>query len=169
MSDQYVGEIRMFSGTFAPIGWLLCNGQIVNITQYEALYTLIGTTYGGDGRSTFALPDLRGRVPIHMGAGYVLGQMAGVEKVTLTTDQMAAHKHIPSASSVSGTSSSPANAFWATNANTAVKPYSTTAPNTTMNPAAISSVGGNQPHDNMMPFLTVSFIIATEGVFPSQY
>jgi len=169
MSDQYVGEIRMFSGTFAPIGWLLCNGQLLSINQYEALFTLIGTTYGGDGRTTFALPDLRGRVPIHMGNGYVLGQMAGTEKVTLISTQMPAHTHIPNASSLEGTSASPANAVWATSNNSAVQPYSTTAPNTTMDPVAISSVGGNQPHDNMMPFLTVSFMIATEGVFPTQY
>ena len=168
MSDQYVGEIRMFSGTYAPIGWLLCNGQLLNISQYEALYTLIGTTYGGDGRSTFAVPDLRGRVPIHMGSGYTLGQMAGTEKVTLTASQMPAHTHIPNASNVAATSISPANAFWATSSASNVAPYSTTAPNTTMNPAMISSVGGNQSHDNIMPFLTVSFIIATEGVFPSQ-
>lgn len=169
MSDQYVGEIRMFSGNYAPIGWLLCNGQQLSISQYEVLYTLIGTTYGGDGRTTFAVPDLRGRVPVHMGTGYVLGQKAGTEQVTLDETQLPAHTHVANASNVVGTSASPANAVWATSSNTAVQPYSTTAPNTTMNPEAISSVGGSQPHDNMMPFLAVSFIIATEGVFPSQY
>ncbi len=169
MSDQYVGEIRMFSGTFAPIGWLQCNGQLLNITEYEALYTLIGTTYGGDGRTTFALPDMRGRLPIHMGNGYAIGQKAGAESVTLVSSQMPAHTHIPNASNVTATTASPANAFWAASSVTSVTPYSTTAPDTTMNPAMISSVGGNQPHDNMMPFMTVTFIIATEGVFPSQY
>ncbi|UJF33808.1 phage tail protein [Paenibacillus hexagrammi] len=169
MSDQYVGEIRMFSGTYAPVGWVMCNGQLLNINEYQALFALIGTTYGGDGQTTFAVPDLRGRLPIHMGNGYTLGQMAGTEKVTLVSDQMPVHTHIPNASNVTGTSASPANAFWATSSASNVTPYSTTAPNTAMNPAAISSVGGNQSHDNMMPFLTVTFMIATEGVFPSQY
>ena len=168
MSDQYIGEVRMFGGNYAPVGWVFCNGQLLNISQYEALYALIGTTYGGDGQTTFAVPDLRGRLPIHMGNGYLLGQTGGTEQVTLVSSQLPAHTHVPNASSATAASASPENAFWATSSASNVTPYSTKAPNATMNPALISPVGGNQPHDNMMPFVTVSFIIATEGVYPSQ-
>lgn len=168
MSDNFLGEIRMFTGNYAPRGWAQCNGQLLSISQYEALYTLIGTTYGGDGRTTFALPDLQGRIPLHMGQGYVLGQKAGTETVTLISTQMPAHTHIPNASNLEGTDTSPANSVWAASFDPNVTPFAGTAPNTTMNANSISSFGGNQPHENMMPFLTVTFIIATEGIFPSQ-
>lgn len=170
MSDQYIGEIRLFSGNYAPQGWAFCDGQLVDINQYTALYTLIGTTYGGDGRTTFALPDLRGRLPIHMGVSstgvsYSIGQKDGVEKVTLTSSQLPNHTHEINAQSAGGASNSPANAF---SASGSVNLYSNAAPNNTMNSGAISSAGGNQAHDNMMPFLTLSYIIAVEGLFPSR-
>ncbi|OXM86654.1 phage tail protein [Paenibacillus rigui] len=171
MSDQYVGEIRMFSGSYPPVGWVLCNGQLLSISEYEALFTLIGTTYGGDGQTNFAVPDLRGRIPVHMGtnymtgSSYLLGQMAGSETVTLLEGQLPAHTHLPNASSVPGTQSNPANAFWATSDK---NQYSDAAPNTTMNPSIIGSAGGSQPHDNMMPFSTLTFIMAVEGIYPTQ-
>lgn len=169
MSDMYVGEIRMFTGNYAPVGWAMCNGQLLSISQNEALYTLIGTTYGGDGQNTFALPDLRGRLPIHMSSSYPIGAMAGTESVTLLSTQMPAHTHIPNASSFVGTSANPSNAVWSASSATNVSPYANPAvPDTTMNPRNIGTAGGNQPHDNMMPFLTVSYIIALQGIFPSQ-
>jgi microcystin-dependent protein len=171
MSDQYVGEISMFGGTFAPVGWAFCNGQLLQISEYDALFTLIGTTYGGDGQSTFALPDLQGRLPVHAGRSsasgmtYVLGQKAGDESVTLTYNQMPAHTHIPNSSSLEGTSSSPENAFWATSSK---NQYSDAEPNAQLNPAAIGVTGGSQPHDNMMPYTALSFIIALNGIWPTQ-
>lgn len=167
MSECFLGEVRIFSGNYAPRNWALCNGQLLPIDQNEALYTLIGTTYGGDGHSTFGLPDLRGRVPIHQVAGtYPLGQSAGTESVALTTAQLPAHTHIASGQKTAGTSDNPANAFWA--AGTANMYSTTNSGLVNMAPTAISSVGVSLPHENMMPFLTVSFIIATAGIFPSQ-
>ncbi|MFS0724277.1 phage tail protein [Paenibacillus sp. 1P07SE] len=167
MSDQYVGEIRMFAGNYAPQGWAICDGSIVNIYDNEALYSLIGTTYGGDGRTNFALPDLRGRVPIHIGTGYAMGQKAGTEKVTLTQNQLPQHTHVVHASKTAATSNSPENAYWGLS--TGVTNYQTNVePNTTMHASTVSAVGGNQAHDNMMPTFAVSFIIATEGNYPSQ-
>ncbi|CAH1218556.1 hypothetical protein PAECIP111893_04444 [Paenibacillus plantiphilus] len=168
MSDMYVGEIRMFTGNYAPVGWAMCNGQLLSISQNEVLYTLIGTTYGGDGRTTFALPDLQGRLPIHMNSSYPIGAKSGTESVTLLSTQMPAHTHIPNASNVEGTNANPANAVWSATTVVNVTPYAATAPNTAMNPQSIGNAGGSQPHDNMMPFLTVSFIIALQGIFPSQ-
>jgi len=164
VSDQYVGEIRMFAGNYAPQGWALCNGQLLNISQYEVLYVLIGTTYGGDGRTTFALPDLRGRIPIHKSTAFPLGSLGGAEKVTLTTQQLPAHTHTASATTNTGDSASPANAVWA-----AITNYSDdTSKIVSMNASTIASSGGSQAHDNMMPSTAVSFIIALEGIFPSQ-
>lgn len=158
----------MFSGNYAPQGWHFCDGSLLSISQYEVLYTLLGTTYGGDGRTTFGLPDLRGRIPIHTSSNYPLGQMAGTEKVTLVQSNLPAHTHTANANNVAAdsTSNSPQNQYWGVS--TGITNYQSTAPNVTMSPAAISSVGGNQPHDNMMPSRAVSFIIAVEGIFPSQ-
>jgi microcystin-dependent protein len=166
MSEPFISEIRMFGGTFAPVGWLMCNGQILPISDYTALYNLIGTTYGGDGQTTFGLPDLRGRMPIHQGPGNQVGESGGTETVTLVSAQMPAHSHTVGASSVAGTQDSPANGVWA-NSGTDLSLYNATVGPLSMAPAAITIAGGSQPHDNMMPFTTLSFIIATDGIYPS--
>ncbi len=173
MSDQYVGEIRMFAGNYPPQGWAFCDGTILQINGNEALYSLIGTIYGGDGKTNFALPDLRGRIPIHFGQNptstttYSLGQKGGTEKVTLNTEQLPKHTHQVAASSTGGAYQSPANGYWA-NSTTNQYAKSDTVPSTTMKASSIESVGGNLPHDNIMPLLTLSFIIATEGLYPTQ-
>ncbi|MEK3730593.1 phage tail protein [Lysinibacillus sp. FSL W8-0953] len=166
--DPYVGEIRMFAGNYAPDGWALCNGQLISIAENEVLYSLIGTTYGGNGQTTFALPNFRSRVVVHQGqnqatgTNYVIGQIGGVETVTLNTSQLPAHTHQVNAFSLEGTTLSPEKAVWAKNIQ-----YSTQPANSTMNATVVSSVGGNTPHDNVMPFLTISFIIALYGIYPS--
>lgn len=170
MGTPYVGEIRMFGGNFAPAGWAFCEGQLLAISENETLFNLIGTTYGGDGQSTFALPDLRGRVPVHAGQGaglssYVLAQSGGTEVVTLTVAQMPAHSHAALAQSASGVQTSPANGVWAAST---LSQFSANSSNANMNPASLGAEGGSQPHDNMLPFLCVSFIISLFGIFPSQ-
>ncbi|HTZ19132.1 MAG TPA: tail fiber protein, partial [Dissulfurispiraceae bacterium] len=143
MSNPYIGEIKMFGGNFAPVGWALCNGQLLPISENDALFNLIGTTYGGDGQTTFALPDLRSRIPVHAGSGYTLAQTGGVETVTLTTTQIPSHTHMPQCNSGSGTQNSPAGNVWASAAS--AKQFTDQAPNVTMNPAAMISSGGGQP------------------------
>ena len=167
MSSPFVGEIRMFAGNFAPAGWSFCNGALIPIDQNPTLFQLIGTTYGGDGQTTFALPNLQSRVPVHVGPGFALGQTGGVETVTVTTSQIPAHSHVPQCNSNSGTAAGPANDVWAV-PNPSVGIYNTVAPSLAMDPAAIGSSGGSQPHDNMLPFLVINFIISFFGVFPSQ-
>jgi microcystin-dependent protein len=164
MSQPYVGEIRMFAGNFAPAGWMFCEGQLLPISEYETLFNLIGTTYGGDGQSTFALPDLRGRLPIHMGNGFTLAETGGVENVTLTTTQIPAHSHSVLASSNSNTASLPGGNYLAGGPDI----YEQNTPGTTTMAAAISNVGGSQPHDNFQPYLCVDFILSLFGVFPTQ-
>ncbi|HEY7402094.1 MAG TPA: tail fiber protein [Candidatus Angelobacter sp.] len=171
MGTPYVGEIRMFAGNFAPAGWAFCQGQTLPISENDVLFTLIGTTYGGDGQSTFNLPNLASRVPVHMGTGggssYIIGESAGTESVTLTTSQIPAHSHVPLCFNGDGDQTSPAGSVWAQQ--TTIAPYSaTTPPNQPMDPAAIQPAGGSQPHDNMVPFLCINFIISLFGVFPSQ-
>lgn len=168
MSSPFVGEIRMFAGNFAPVGWALCQGQLLPISENPTLFQLIGTTYGGDGQNTFALPDLQSRVPVHVGPGFALGQAAGAESVTLTVSQIPAHSHVPLCLSAAGNQDSPSGAIWADATGTTV--YSNAAPSAseTLASAAIGSAGGSQPHDNMIPFLVVNFIISLFGVFPSQ-
>jgi len=172
MAQPYVGEIRIFAGNFAPAGWMFCDGQLLPISENTVLFQLIGTTYGGDGQSTFALPDLRGRVPLHQGQGpgtsnRILAENGGTETVTLTTQQIPIHTHPATCSSGGGTpSSDPNNATWAAGD---VNMYSNAA--TTGNvggglPSAIT--GGSQPHDNLAPFLCVNYIISLFGIFPSQ-
>jgi microcystin-dependent protein len=165
MSSPFIGEIRMFGGNFAPAGWAFCNGALMAIDQNDALFQLIGTTYGGDGQTTFALPNLQSRVPVHVGPGYTLGQNGGVETVTLTVSQLPAHTHTVQASSAGSGSSDPTNNFWASSP--ATKQYAASA-NTQMAPGAMGSTGGNQPHDNMLPFLAINFILSLFGIFPSQ-
>jgi microcystin-dependent protein len=171
MGTPYIGEIRMFGGNFAPAGWAFCDGQELAISENDALFSLIGTTYGGDGQSTFALPDLRGRAPVHQGTGpglsaYTLGEQAGVESVTLTTQQIPAHTHGWQASTAAGTSNSPVNNV--VGSPPVVKPYRVGAPSDPMSPKVIQPAGGQQPHDNIQPYLTVSFIISLFGVYPTQ-
>lgn len=167
MSEAFLGEIRMFGGTFAPVGWLMCDGQLLPIAQYDALYSLLGTTYGGDGQNTFALPDLRGRMPLHQGPRNRMGESGGAESVTLLPAQLPAHSHGVSAASAVGTQDSPANGIWA-NSGAELNLFNPGPVNTAFAPAAITATGGSMPHDNMMPFLALSFIIATEGIYPSN-
>ena len=168
MSNPYVGEIRMFGGNFAPAGWALCNGQLLPISENDVLFNLIGTTYGGDGQSTFALPNLQSRLPLHQGTGFVIGQAAGVESVTLTTQQIPAHNHVPQCQTASNQQQGPGNGLWAATAPATTQIYANTAPGAAMNVGAVGPAGGSQPHDNMMPFLAVNFIISLFGIFPSQ-
>src|SRR5437879_4387388 len=165
MSSPFIGEIRMFAGNFAPQGWAFCNGALMPIDQNDALFNLIGTTYGGDGQTTFALPDLQSRVPIHVGPGFALGQSGGVETVTLTTSQIPAHSHVPQCSPNAGSAASPQNNVWALSGSTL---YTDSAPNVAMAAAADGAAGGSQPHDNMIPFLVINCILSLFGVFPSQ-
>ena len=155
----------MFAGNFAPAGWAFCNGAIIPIDQNDALFNLIGTTYGGDGQTTFALPNLQSRVPVHVGPGFALGQSGGTESVTLTVSQIPAHGHVPLATTNGGSQTSPAGGLWAQSGQ---NNYSNATPNEAMDAAAIGSAGGSQPHDNMLPFLVVNFILSLFGIFPSQ-
>lgn len=165
--DQpFIGEIRMFAGNFAPVGWAFCNGQMMSIFDNETLFNLIGTTYGGDGQTTFALPDLRGRAPVHVGPFHQIGQLEGTEALTLTTAQIPSHAHTAGAYSLPGDSSDPAGRVPARNAGGAT--HYDGGIGTTLAAGAIASAGGSQPHENMQPFLAVNFIISLFGVFPSQ-
>jgi microcystin-dependent protein len=163
MSQPYIGEIRMFGGNFAPAGWMLCNGQLLPISEYETLFNLIGTTYGGDGQSTFGLPDLRGRLPIHTGSGFPLSASGGVETVTLTTNQTPAHTHPVLATTNPNTGTLPGGNYLANGPDIYDQ---NKAGNATM-AAAISSFGGNQAHNNFQPYLCVNFILSLFGVYPS--
>jgi microcystin-dependent protein len=165
MAQPYVGEIRMFAGNFAPAGWMFCEGQLLPISENETLFQLIGTTYGGDGESTFALPDLRGRIPIHQGNGFILAETGGAEEITLTVSQIPAHSHPMLASSSPGTASTPV--LNLTAESPTINVYIQDVTNSNMNPAAVSSVGGSQPHTNFQPYLCVDFIISLFGIFPS--
>lgn len=172
MSQPYLGEIRLFGGSFAPVGWAFCNGALLAITaETDALFNLIGTTYGGDGEQTFALPNLSSRYPIHQGTSpntgttYQLGEAAGSETVTLTVQQIPQHSHSATASANTGNSGTPGNSVWA---KPSTMMYTPAAAPTNMAPAAVGQAGGSQPHENMMPFLCVSFIISLEGIFPPQ-
>ncbi len=176
MSNPFIGEIRTTGHNFAPRGWAFCDGSLLAIAENEALFSLIGTTYGGNGQTTFALPDLRGRVVIGTGQGpglatnYALGQPGGTEEVTLTANHLPAHRHtLQASSSSSGAVSAPAGLVPSANSNSGVFPYaaSTATPQVSMAAAAVSSVGSNQPHENMPPFLCLSHIIALEGIYPS--
>jgi microcystin-dependent protein len=165
MADPYVGEIRMFGGNFAPAGWAFCQGQLLSIPDYQTLFQLIGTTYGGDGQNTFGLPDLRGRLPIHIGAGFPLSASGGVETVTLIPNQMPAHSHTVSATTNGNTASLPGGNFLAAGPDI----YDQNKPGLYNMAAAISTTpGGNQPHSNLQPYLCVNFILSLFGVYPSQ-
>ena len=166
MAQPYVGEIRMFAGNFAPAGWMFCEGQLLPISEYETLFNLIGTTYGGDGQSTFALPDLRGRIPLHFGNGFTLAETGGVETVTLTVSQIPAHSHpLLATSSIASQQNVSPNLFAEA---TLFNPYINIAPTTPMAPQMGGSTGGSQPHNNFQPYLCVDFILSLFGIFPSQ-
>ncbi|MGR8981279.1 MAG: phage tail protein [Gammaproteobacteria bacterium] len=165
MSTPYVGEIRIFAGNFAPQGWMFCEGQLLPISENDTLFALIGTTYGGDGQNTFALPDLRGRLPMHCGNDILLAQSGGVEEVTLTVNQVPAHSHAMSVSNDIPTLSSPQNNCLGQSAN---KFFRSGSPSTTLASGSISAQGGSQPHSNFQPYLCVNFIISLFGIFPSQ-
>ena len=172
MSSPYVGEIRMFGGNFAPAGWAMCAGQLMPISQNDTLFNLIGTTYGGDGQETFGLPDLQGRMPIHAGQGpglsnYQLGEKGGVETVTLTTQQIPVHNHAFVCSGDFAQDAQPQNGFFA-QLNTGTLYIGPGDPSKNLNGGALTIAGGSQPHDNMMPYLTITFILSLFGIFPSQ-
>lgn len=170
MGQPYVGEIRMVGFNFAPENWAFCNGQSLAISEFETLFQLIGTTYGGDGQQTFNLPNLQCRIPFHQGTDNlgdtsIIGQVSGTETVTLLTQQIPAHTHPLAVSSAVGSQPSPSGAFCAASA---LDQFSTGAPTIAMSPTAILSVGGSQPHDNLPPFLVINFVISLFGIFPSQ-
>jgi microcystin-dependent protein len=172
MSDPYVGEIRMFGGFFAPAGWALCNGQLMPISENDVLFNLIGTTYGGDGQENFALPDLQGRIPLHAGKGpnvsqtYQLGEMAGVEQVTLSVNQLPNHTHALIASNDPGNATGPGGNLLSNPFNTF--PYFPASGGLQLNAQTLQPAGGSQPHDNMMPYLVITFIISLFGIYPTQ-
>ena len=175
MSQPFVGEIRMFGFGRVPNGWFACDGSLISIAEYEVLFALIGTTYGGDGQTTYAVPDLRGRLPIHQGTGpglsnYDIGQRSGTETVTLTSQQMPAHTHTVLATSAAATTGTPGNTVvpGAISGQTMYVTDTSGGVAFTQNPVAVSPAGGSQPHDNCMPTLTVQFCIAWAGIFPSQ-
>jgi microcystin-dependent protein len=169
MSQPYVGEIRLFAGNFAPAGWGFCDGSLQAIAENETLFQLIGTTYGGDGQNTFALPDLRSRFPVHMGSlsgvTYQIGEPGGVEQVTLNSTTLPLHNHAAGCTDAAGNNANPAGGIPAVNA--VASAYGAVPPNVGMNPAIIGNAGGNQPHNNIQPYLCVSFIISFFGIFPS--
>ena len=171
MAQPFIGEIRMFGGNFAPAGWMFCSGQTLPISEYDTLFNLIGTTYGGDGQSTFNLPDLQGRFPVHQGSSpfgsFVMGQAGGTETVTLNVSQIPNHSHTPNANNAGG-SDSPNNNIWGKS--TTGKPYVAAAGGVpvALNASTVVQSGGSQPHDNMHPYLCVGYIISLFGIFPTQ-
>ncbi len=167
MGIPYVGEVRMFAGNFAPAGWMFCEGQLLPISENETLFNLIGTTYGGDGQETFGLPDLRGRVPIHMGNGFILAETGGVEEVALTEAQIPSHTHPLLATNNPADGAAPLNQTLAVTQASTITPYGTDNPLAALHSSTISFVGGSQPHTNFQPYLCVNFIISLFGIFPS--
>jgi microcystin-dependent protein len=174
MADQFVGEIRIFAGNFAPTGWAMCNGQLLPISQNTALFSLLGTYYGGDGKSTFALPDLQGSAPLHQGqgpglSGYYIGQVGGQANVSLITTEMPAHNHQAMAIAASGQTAPSSSVVWGTLAGRTPPPlYSSAVPDVTLNPFALGVTGSSFPHNNSQPMLVLNFIIAMQGIFPSR-
>jgi len=165
MADPFLGEVKMVGFNFAPRGWAFCDGSLLQIAQNEALFSLLGTTYGGDGQTTFALPDLRSRAPMHQGNRHTLGEMGGTETVTLNVNQMPAHGHVPQASSA-GAATGPAASVWANSPALQFAPASSTL--TAMNQGVMAAAGGGQPQDNMLPFMAINFVISLEGIYPQQ-
>lgn len=166
MANPYIGEIRMFGGNFAPLGWKFCDGSILAISENDALFNLIGTTYGGDGQETFGLPDLRGRIPVHAGSNRTLGEMAGTENVTINNSTTPTHNHAFQAYTGVANSPNPGNNLFGLASQ--VQMFYADTPNKPLNAATVTNFGGSQPHDNMMPYQCISFIISLEGIFPHQ-
>jgi microcystin-dependent protein len=165
MSSPFLGEVMIVAFGFAPRGWAMCNGQLLPINQNQALFSLLGTQYGGNGQTTFALPNLQGRAPLHFGNGFTQGQAGGEENHTLITGEMTGHSHVPQGNSGTPNAGAAANNTWASNA---ANPYSSSAPDAAMGSTAITAAGGGQPHSNMQPYLVLNFIIAQQGIFPSR-
>jgi microcystin-dependent protein len=165
MSTPFLSEIKIVSFNFPPKGWALCNGQILAISQNQALFALVGTTYGGNGQTTFGLPNLQGQIPIHFGSGFSLGQTGGEQNHTLILPEIPSHLHPAQATSAAPSSGSPSNNLWCQDPTNA---YSDQAPDVTMAPGAIGINNGGQPHNNMSPYLVVNFVIALQGIFPSR-
>ena len=164
MGDEpFLGEIKIISWNFPPKGWAFCNGTLLPINQNQALFSILGTTYGGDGRQTFGLPNLQGRMPVHIGNGFALGELGGETSHTLNLSELPAHNHVPTASANAADQGSPAGNLWA---NSGELNYAGTG-STAMNPGSVTAVGGSQPHENMSPYLVLNFIIALQGIFPS--
>jgi microcystin-dependent protein len=178
MADAFLGEIRIFSGNFAPNGWAFCNGQLLPIAQNTALFSILGTQFGGNGQTTFALPNLSGAAPMHHGVGsgltpYTVGEQVGVDSVTLNTSQIPSHTHVAQAYAIPGSSTDPTNHYWAESPAQG-RPHPQQAPlystnvNVTMSPSSLSVAGGSQPHNNMQPYLAMNFIICMNGIFPTR-
>jgi microcystin-dependent protein len=165
MSEPFLAEIKIISWNFPPKGWAFCNGQLLPINQNQALFSILGTTYGGDGRVNFALPNLQGRSPVHVGNGIILGELGGETSHTLNISELPAHNHVPVGNTSAPTAPGPGGNLWAANPNNL---YATAANNNGMNPACILPTGGSQPHENMSPYLVLNFVIALQGIFPSQ-
>lgn len=164
MSTPFIGEVKIISWNYPPKGWAFCNGQLLPINQNQALFSLLGTTYGGNGQTNFALPDLRGRAPVHFGQGIVMGEAAGQVAHTITISEMPAHNHIPMGNTNAPNQGNPGGNYWSALAGS----YSTSSADNVMNAGSVSPVGGSQPHQNMQPYLVVNFIIALQGIFPSR-
>ena len=164
MAEPFLGEIKLISWNFPPKGWSFCNGQLLPINQNQALFSILGTTYGGDGRQTFGLPNLQGRTPVHVGDGIILGELGGETAHTLNISEVPAHNHVPVGAGAVANLTAPAGNLWG---KVGANPFAS-SPNTAMNPACVLPAGGSQPHENMSPYLVLNFIIALQGIFPTQ-